>query len=213
MTKETKVADLFDSIKVRVTFNEEMLGMTASSPEVHEEFVASKAPDAPSMEEEVAAIGVDEVVQKGMNVFPRDKNGSPIIWNYQWKGYFKDACKALRKTLKATSSKLSAHKQVISRNTFVRPRQIVLKLPEGGEMGSCQRALRGQTPQGETISLANSETVPAGTTCELEILHMPLAKISLDRCIREWLDYGEFGGFAGWRSSGKGVFTYEILEG
>ena len=58
-------------VKVRLQFNEELLGTASSDPELHREFVASKAPDAKSLEEEVAAVGVDAVDEKGRTVFPR----------------------------------------------------------------------------------------------------------------------------------------------
>lgn len=34
----------------------------------------------------------------------------------------------------------------------------------------------------------------------------------LEKYVREWLDYGVFSGIGQWRNSGKGRFTYEILE-
>nr|DAT50795.1 MAG TPA: hypothetical protein [Caudoviricetes sp.] len=39
-------------------------------------------------------------------------------------------------------------------------------------MTECQRPLRAQTAQGERVSLANSEEIPAGSTCEFEITCM-----------------------------------------
>ena len=33
-----------------------------------------------------------------------------------------------------------------------------------------------------------------------------------EKAIREMLDYGTLRGFGQWRNSGKGRFTYEILE-
>ena len=84
-------------IKVKVTTTEEILGTASPNPEIHQEFIASKAPDAPTMEEEVAAVGVEEVFDKSMTVFPRNADGKPIAWDYQWKGFFKDACGMLRK--------------------------------------------------------------------------------------------------------------------
>ena len=48
------------TLKVKVTFTEEVLGTASANPEVHREFIASNAPDAPSMEEEVAALGVEK---------------------------------------------------------------------------------------------------------------------------------------------------------
>lgn len=35
-------------MKVRITFTEEVLGTSSNNPELHDEFIASKAPDAPS---------------------------------------------------------------------------------------------------------------------------------------------------------------------
>lgn len=201
-----------NSLKVKMTFTEEVLGMSASNPNIHEEYIASKAPDAPSREEEVAAIGVEEVVKNTITVFPRVDN-SPGIWDYQMKGYFKDSCGALWKCGDTESSKITAYKKIISKNIFVAPRFIVLQIPEDGKMGTCQRTLRAGTPQGERISLANSETYPIGSVLEFEVMYMNVkGKFSLRKCIEEWLEYGYWGGFGQWRNSGKGRFTYEIIE-
>lgn len=63
--------------------------------------------------------------------------------------------------------------------------------------------------QGERVTLANSEAIPAGATIELTIQCM------LDKhepAVIEWLDYGKFGGIGQWRNSGKGRFEYELLK-
>lgn len=36
-------------MKIRIITTEEMLGTASANPEIHEEFIASKAPDAPKM--------------------------------------------------------------------------------------------------------------------------------------------------------------------
>ena len=77
-------------IKVRLTFTEDVLGTANADKNVHSEFIASKAPNAPSREEEVEALGAEEVERKEMTVFPRMENGSPMFWDYQIKGFFKD---------------------------------------------------------------------------------------------------------------------------
>lgn len=59
-------------LKVRLTFLEEILGTASADPEIHETFIASNAPDAPTRKEEIEAIGIEEVVEKSMTVFPRD---------------------------------------------------------------------------------------------------------------------------------------------
>ena len=195
------------TIKCRLTFTEELLGTASNNPEIHSEFVASKGPDATTREEEVAAIGVDEAVEKAMTVFPRNPDGTPILFDYQVKGFFKDACGSLRDVTGTHASKIKAYKKKIDGHLFITPRMIPLNVP--GEMGECQRPLRAATAQGERVALAHSETAPAGTTIEFEI--KCLTKDMYDLA-RECLDYGALRGMGQWRNSGKGRYLWNELD-
>lgn len=239
-----------ERIKVRLTLAEEMLG--TGSSDVHEKYIAKNAPDAKSVAEEVEATSVEEVVVKGMTIFARDEDENPQLWDYQIKGFFKDACSMLSRVPDSESSKLTAFKKVIDGLIFVYPRAITLNLPEGAEpgditrpgqgcyfsVGNCQRPLRITGPLGERVALANSETVPIGTTMELEIEFQELKapkepkkdkgvvdkdgkykktpksakSVNIRACIEEWLDYGARRGLGQWRNSGKGRFSWETLE-
>ena len=190
-------------MKVRITFLEEVLGTANADKDVHSEFIASKAPDAPSREEEVASLGVDEVEKKEMTVFPRLEDGTPFLWNYQIKGFFKSAAQAM--SYVGGDNKLTAYKKKIDLLVFIDERKIPLILPKGGEIGSCQRPLRAQTMQGERVALANSETCPEGTTAEFTIR---ILDDSLAKHVIRWLDYGKYNGMLQWRSSGKGAFEW-----
>lgn len=194
-------------LKVRVTFTEELLGTANSSKEIHSEFIASNAPDAPSREEEIEAIGVDGVEHKEMTVFPRNSDGQPIMWDYQIKGFFKDTCGALRKVTGTESNKIRAYKKEIDGLIFPKPRMIPINFD--GEMGTCQRPLRASTAQGERIALANSETIPAGATIEFTVECLLDSHL---KAIIEWLDYGQYKGMGQWRNSGKGRFTWEEVK-
>ncbi len=194
---------------VKVKYVEEVLGTSPNNKELHSEYIASKAPDAASREEEIAALGADVVEEKGMTVFPRDDDGKPFLWDYQWKGFFKDACGMLRKADGSKSAGLRAYKKEIDGLLFVEPRKIVLDLPDGGEMGERQRPLRAQTPQGERVALAHSETVPAGTTQEFDIV---ILKDALLPIVAEWLQYGVLRGIGQWRNSGCGRFEFAITD-
>ena len=55
---------------VRCGFIDKALGTRPNTDEIYREFIASKAPDAPSMEEEIAATGLDRVQDKAITVFP-----------------------------------------------------------------------------------------------------------------------------------------------
>lgn len=192
-------------LKVKITTFEEMLGTSSADPEIHREFIASHAPDAPSREQEVAAVGEDAVFEKGLTVFPRDAEGRPIMWDYQIKGLFKDACGMLRKVKGSASEKIKAYKKEIDGLIFVGPRMIPIAFD--GEIGICQRPLRAQTAQGERIALASSESIPAGAVIEFDVTMMADHH---EDAVREWLEYGEFRGLGQWRNSGKGRFTVEI---
>ena len=194
-------------LKARLTFQEEVLGTASNNPKIHSEFVASKAEDAKSMEEEVAAIGAEGVVEKAMTVFPRNGSGNPILWDYQIKGFFKDSAAALKKVPGTKASKVKAFKKEIDGLLFVSPRMIPLNMPSG--LGSCERPLRASTPMGERVALANSETAPAGTTIEIEIQCLTTDMLEL---ARECLDYGILRGIGQWRNSGKGRFKWEEIE-
>lgn len=191
---------------VELTLMEEMLGTASANPELHREYIASKAEDAMSREEEVAALGVDAVVEKGRSVFPRDENGRPMLWDYQVKGFFKDACGVLKKIPGTKSAGLRAYKKDIDGLIFVTDRKIPMDVDS---VGDCQRPLRAQTMQGERVTLADSETVPAGTKLRFEVLCLRNSDMAL---VKEWLDYGKLRGLGQWRNSGKGRFTWEMLE-
>lgn len=195
-------------LKVKIRFEEPILGTAPQNAEIYSDFIGSKAPDATTMEQEIEALGVDAVEAKGMTVFPRDGEGNPILWDYQIKGFFKDAC-AMLSRLKGTteSAKLRAYKKIIDGLVFVTPRQI--RLESDGGISVCQRPLRAQTMQGERVALASSEELPAGTTAEFTVL---LLDPGLEPVVREWLTYGELRGIGQWRNSGKGRFTVETIE-
>ena len=196
-------------VHVKLTFTDDLLGTSSGNPELHREFIASKAPDAAKMEEEVAAIGVDAVEEKTMTVFPKMADGTPYIWDYQIRGFFKEICGAMRGIPGTKSSKVKAYKKKVDNTIFVEPREIPLDL-HGMKIADCQRPLRASTMQGERIALANSEVCPQGTTCEFDVLCMVDEDVDM---LREWLEYGKYKGIGQWRNSGKGrfEFTFQAL--
>ena len=197
------------TLEAKLTFTEEVLGTSPNDEDIYRNFIGSKAPDAQTVEEEVAAMGADAVAEKGMTVFARDEDGNPCLYDYHVKGHFKDACSMLKKATGSLSKDIKAHKKMIDGLVFVNPRLIPLEIPEGKTMGVCQRPLRAQTAQGERVALAMSESVPAGTTCTIEITCLTDDDV---KYVREWLDYGHFRGIGQWRNAGKGSYTWEEIR-
>ena len=192
---------------VKLTFLQDILGTAPNDEEIYANYIASKSPDASTISEEVAAVGVDEVTEKGTTVFPRDENGKPFIYDYQIKGFFKDACGMLARVKTTESSKLKAYKKVIDGLIFAEPRKIEIETDD--EITICQRPLRAQTAQGERVALASSEQIKAGASITFTIRTL---QDSLVTTIKEWLDYGKLRGLGQWRNSGMGKFDFEVLE-
>ena len=219
-------------MKVKITLIEELLGTAPGQPELLATHLAKKSGFDPQREElEAAALGgelsevVDAEERQGTTFFPKTPEGLPFVYDYQIKGFFKDACGSLtRAKVKAPKAKkgeeqaadqpggfrsegLRAYKKDIDGLIFVKPRQIMLAIPDGLGMGICERPLRAQTAQGERVALARSEAAPAGTRLTFEIL---LLRDNLDKLVLEWLEYGELRGLGQWRNSGKGRFTFRV---
>ena len=208
--------------KIRWTFIEGLLGTSTANPEIYRDYLASRAPtlELAEQEEAVLATGlsVEDEFKKAMTIFPKMADGTPFQYDFQVKGFMKDACGMLNrltgkdetgKKKKAVneSSKIKAFKKEIDGNIFVFPRQIPIRFD--GELTVCQRSLRAATPQGERVSLSASEEAPAGATMEFWVLCLNEAHIP---AVLEWMDYGVLRGTGQWRNSGKGRFTYEVLE-
>lgn len=206
-------------IRARIKFVEEILGTCAANPEIHSEYIASKAPDARKIEEEVAAIGIEAATEKAMTIFPRNPEGKKILWAYQVKGFLKAAQKTLNMIhAKGEALYLPAYKGKIDNLVFVkavedrwidRDHGIVIHEPEGVTAEDCQRPLRAETAQGPRVTLAHSETCPAGSVITIDIRTLD---DKLGKNIREWLNMGSLYGIGQWRNSGKGRFLWEELD-
>lgn len=192
-------------IKVTLTFTEQMLGTKPANKEVFATYVAGKHPEGTPQRDELE--NADRIEEAGTTVFHRLEDGTPALYDYQVKGFFKDACGGLRRVEGSTSSKLKAYKSVIDSCIFVGPRLLKLELPEGAAVGICERPLRAETMQGPRVALARSESVPAGTVMSFEITVLQDGLVDV---VKDWLDYGSLRGIGQWRNSGCGRFEYQV---
>lgn len=196
-------------MKVKITLIEDMLGTACANPDVHREFIASKSADSEKVEEELAALHVDELVDKAVTVFPKD-NGIAFLYDYQVKGFFKEQFAislALKDGVSVGKAKLSRWTcaKMVDNHIHVSPRKIML----APVSGICTRPLRAQTMKGERVSLASSEVIPAGTVFEFTV---KTEHEKLDEFVRDALDRGSEKGLGQWRNSGKGRFEWEEVK-
>ena len=207
--------------RFRLTFTESLLGTSPGNSDVYRDYLQKKmmadaAKNGIELEkiqsniaEEADVLGaVEETANKAKTVFPKDENGKPFLWDYQIRGGFKSACQALKKVSGSLSSGIKAYKKLVDTGVFIEERRIPIVFD--GEIGECQRPLRASTPQGERVSIAVSEEIPAGAVVEFTVLVFDRASLNL---VREWLSYGKYNGLLQWRNGGHGRFLWEELDG
>lgn len=202
-------------MKIKVTLTEGMLGTASANPEVHAEFIASKSADKKKKKEELESLPADDLLEKSVTVFPRMDDGTPMLYDYQMKGFLKETLGILlsfvEKDCTIGKAKLSrwTYKKIVDNAVMVFPRKIALEMPKGAVVTHCVRPLRGDTQKGERVALATSEEVPAGTTfiCEITTLDK-----KLDGLMVKCLDNGANKGIGQWRNSGKGRFSWEVAK-
>lgn len=202
----------YQSIKVHCELLEKMLGSLPGDKEIFKNYIATKDDNRTVEKDAEEENSIMEEYDKGVTIFAKHPDGTPFLYDYIFKGFFKSACKALREKPGSKSEGLSAYKSKIDLGVFVYPRKIDLHFPENPEtkpLEIFERPLRASTPQGERTALAASETIPAGTTFDIEIRTTNYALMEL---VCEWFGYGEQNGLGCWRSSSAGRFRAEIIE-
>lgn len=185
--------------QVKVTFTEPILGTAPQDKEIYSNYIL----DSLAHEDEVETVR-DE---KGRTGFHRNEEGTPILYDYMIRGFFKDACGMLTRSESTLSKKLRAYKKIIDGLVFVFPRRIPMQL--AGDLTVLERPLRAQTAQGERVALAASDMAPAGTAIQFEIDVLDDASVT-EAVLREWLDYGRYRGIGQWRNGSYGRFSYEL---
>jgi hypothetical protein len=192
--------------KYEIKFAQDCLGVQSNNKDLHREYIASKAENPETIEDEVAAVGVDSVMDKALLVFPR-VDGKPFVYDYQFKGFLKEACGALARVPGTRSNKLKAYRKVITGLIFPTERKMIFDM--AGPLGSLTRTMRGDTAQGPRVTILTSEVVPEGSTF---IVPIKLYDDTHEKLLHEWLDYGADFGLLGWRGARFGRFTWKQLS-
>jgi hypothetical protein len=189
--------------KIKCTFITPVLGAQPTI-EVASEYIAARHEEISGILPDDEARSLPQELERGTTVFHKDEQGMPVFWDYQIKGFIKEAAKTFNglNGVKALRSKVSSL-------VFVTPRRILLNAPGGLQsITYCERPLRGETAQGPRVALARSEQLPEGTWFEivLEVIDGPIDR----EILAELFDYGKYNGLGQWRSGSKGRFTFEM---
>jgi len=193
-------------VTVLITLETAMLGTVPKDKEIYKTYIESKKPQ--NLDDDESSTVEDD--EKGVTGFHADDKGV-FIYDYLFKGFMKAALTALKNIEGTDASAIRQNLKTVNNWIFVEPRQIYLKLPEGGKIENLQRPLRAQTALGERIALANSETVPAGTTFKIKIRWYEAEGLDI-HVIKDILDYGADKAIGQWRNAGYGRISYFMTD-
>lgn len=218
----------------RITLISEMLGSQPAAEDVHSQYIQSKAPAGVLVHSEnglktsdlermliknavahATADGENEEELRGRTVFLRDERGRPVLRDYVFKGFFKEAWRANKKIAGSESASTKQGVSEIDRYLFIEgvgdhrdKRYVILNL-NGGSESLLERPLRAQTAQGPRVALASSELVPARTYMDLRIVNLA-PNLLKQELLEEWLNYGRWMGLGQWRTGSHGRFEYTL---
>jgi len=155
---------------------------------------------------------------KGTTIFFWDgEKNLPCIGDHMIYGFLKAAAEALSRTMPKKNGVIMrscAHTQKIINQHVQCPDAFItfdkdIKRKEDGSPEYLQRSLRASTPQGQRISLAKSEVVPAGAKLEFELMVLKDSEMELG-ILKQLFGYGQMKGLGQWRNTGNGRF--KVLE-
>ncbi len=197
-----------EKLKVKITLQEDMLATKAANKDLFTDFIASKCADDDKRKQEIET--AEHCEEAGTTVFHRHpESGELMIWDYQVKGFLKEAGDVLRASKHGDELKpWRAMKKKVDNNVFIFPRMITLGKTEPDSV--CERPLRAQTMKGERVSLTRSESIAAGTSFEIEIQVIEGGPVKMDM-VKQMLDYGALKGLGQWRNAGWGRISWEVI--
>jgi len=188
-----------------VTMTEPILGSQPGDKTLAQAYIEGKIIEMTGEERPSDEVLPD--LDKGTTGFYRmaKDDDRPCLMDYQVKAF-----------LKETGGAFNGHRGVknlrlkVDNFVMVRPRKVLLHIPEGGGITYLERPLRGMGPLGPRTALARSEMLPEGTGFEV-VLHV-FEKGGIDEpMLRDLMEYGEYKGLGQWRNGGWGRFT-SVLE-
>jgi hypothetical protein len=190
---------MWDKYELVFELTEPMLGTIPKDQKVFENFVMDQAKtdvEKQKAEGDLARVP-EEVESRGWTGFYENEAGQPIMMDYQFKGFLKNAGNVLKGALKIPNLR-----QHISDTVFVNPRSIILAEKPDGVL---ERPLRAMTMQGPRVTLVRSDVINPGHKYVLEIQKLDGSKVT-DKALESILSNGEQVGLLQWRNGGYGRF-------
>ena len=195
--------------RVNVTFTELLLGTVPADPEVYKNFIESKKPED-TQDEEYGTVEARE--ERGWTTFHKGEDGTLFLYDYQVRGFVKEAADALRVS---GGHEVKGVRSKIDRFLFVKPRRVAILQADGTPYtkgdGVLERPLRAETRMGPRVCLARSDFVKAGAKIEFDLVSTHDALFH-EELLRQLMDRGELVGMGQFRTGSYGRFTYTMVR-
>lgn len=223
------------TFNITIDFLTPILGTIPKDRKVFETHIQSKAADkgeghgglsADELKAEVESI--EEVEERGTTGFFTNAAGTPYLFDYQIKGFFKEVGNTLKgdKQLNVTALKSKIDQYVFirdRRNPFIPGEsmspcesdmdELIVWAPQNGHgyrQGTIERPLRAETAKGPRVSLARSDVLGnVALSFGLVVFNSPAINGKL---LQDILAYGQFKGTGQWRNGGWGRFTVRSFD-
>jgi hypothetical protein len=198
---------MWDIYKLTWWLTEPLLGTIPKNRDVWSEHVRTQLTgedEAELMEQAEDAHLADEaeVGERGWTTFYVDEAGRPILFDYQLKGFLKEAANTTKETLKLKNLRHHVEQEV-----FVFPRRLVLGDAVDGYI---ERPLRAMTQKGPRVTVVRSDRIdPDGRRYEHELRVLATSKIDSD-VLNTILGYAAYKGLGQWRNGGYGRFEFTL---
>lgn len=208
----------------------EWIGTNPWDPDIHKSYVSDKITDPVERDRELKSLpkveAADKLEKRGVTVFfRRPEDGQLYIKNHMIKGYLKAAGDAIRiarkldpeaSTGKGKGTKWGSISSKVDEHVTIDPIELIVHgkdgLPKTDADGLLVRSLRGETPQGPRVTIVKSEYLEPLSMISYTIYWRDGGPVTRDMIV-DMMDQGEvFFGIGQWRNSGKGKFTWRIVE-
>lgn len=185
---------------VRIKLIDKLLGTIPKDRNIYKTYIASKSPTPDDFAEAEDVAGTEE---KGWTTFLKDDEGLYIM-NYMILGFLKESGNFLKEQVKVKNLRSKLENSV-----FIAPRHIHFGISE--VHGCIERPLRGQTAQGQIISLLRSDYINEGWIIDFQITLIRNKEVDAD-VLKFLFEYGEFKGLGQFRNGSYGRFELVSFE-
>jgi hypothetical protein len=197
---------MYDEFELKITLTERMLGTIPRDREVLAQHVMDQKE---AKGDEIPPRTPEDQEQRAWTTFYVDENELPVLFDYQLKGFLKEAANDIKDVAGPNETKIASLRSHVERSVFILPRMTPLQDTPVGDNQMIERPLRAMTQQGPRVTVVRSDYIEAGQTYTFKLLVLKKSKIT-EEVLLKILSRGQLKGLGQWRNGGYGRFDAEL---